>query len=62
MLGRRDKLRMVMLGGKSIDLERQEPERRPMPEWRTHDFGSILTKSIVQQARGGKPVGGQGGH
>jgi imidazolonepropionase-like amidohydrolase len=62
VLGRRDKLRMVMLGGKSIDLARTEPERKPMAEWRTHDFGSILTQSIVQQARGGKPVGGRGSH
>jgi imidazolonepropionase-like amidohydrolase len=62
VLGRRDKLRMVMLGGKSIDLTRTEPERKPMAEWRTHDFGSILTQSIVQQARGGKPVGGRGSH
>ena len=62
VLGRRDKIRMVMLGGKSIDLTRVEPERKPMPEWRTHDFGSILTKSIVQQSRGGQPVGGHGSH
>jgi imidazolonepropionase-like amidohydrolase len=62
VLGRRDKIRMVMLGGRSIDLARTEPERKPMAEWRTHDFGSILTKSIVQQARGGKPVGGHGSH
>lgn len=62
VLGRRDKLRMVMLGGKPVDLQRVEPERRPMPEWRTHDFGRILTKSIVEQARGGKPVGGHEGH
>lgn len=60
VLGQRDKLRMVMLGGKSIDLQRTEPDRRPMPEWRTHDFGSILTKAIVEQARGAKPVRGHG--
>ena len=62
VLGRRDKIRMVMLGGKSIDLTRTEPERKPMAEWRTHDFGRILTKSIVQQARGGKLEAGHGSH
>ena len=54
VLGQRDKLRMVMLGGRSVDLTRTEPERLPIPEWRTHGFGSILTKTVVQQARGGK--------
>ena len=62
VLGRRDKIRMVMLGGKSIDLTRIEPERKPLAEWRVHEFGHILTKSTVQQARGGKPVGGHGAH
>jgi imidazolonepropionase-like amidohydrolase len=51
VLGHRDKLRMVMVGGRSIDLARQEPERRPMPEWRPASFGSILTQSTVQEAR-----------
>lgn len=62
VIGRRDKLRMVMLGGKSIDLGRAEPERGPLPEWRVHEFGSILTKEVVSRARGGQPVGGHGGH
>jgi imidazolonepropionase-like amidohydrolase len=62
VIGRRDKLRMVMLGGKSIELGRTEPERTPLPEWRVHEFGSILSKEVVSQARGGKPVGGQGAH
>lgn len=62
VVGRRDKIRMVMLGGKSIDLTRIEPERKPLAEWRVHEFGHILTKSTVQQARGGKPVGGHGAH
>ncbi|HSV77775.1 MAG TPA: amidohydrolase family protein [Ramlibacter sp.] len=56
VLGRREKLRMVMLGGRSIDLTRQEPERRPMPEWRCHDFGSILTKEIVDRSRQAAPA------
>lgn len=51
VLGKRDKIRMVMLGGRSVDLARTEPERLPMPEWRTHDFGHILSKSVVEQAR-----------
>jgi imidazolonepropionase-like amidohydrolase len=51
VLGRRESIRKVILGGKSIDLTRQEPERRPMPEWRTHDFGSILSKTVVDEAR-----------
>ena len=62
VLGRRDKLRMVMLGGKSIDLTRVEPERTPLPEWRVHEFGSILTQSVVEQARSGKAAGGHGSH
>jgi len=60
LLGRRDKLRMVMLGGKSIDLTRTEPERSPLPEWRVHEFGSILSKDVVSRSRGGKPIGGHG--
>ena len=62
VLGRRDKLRMVMLGGKSVDLTRVEPERTPLAEWRVHEFGSILSKSTVERARGGKPLGGHGSH
>ncbi len=58
VIGRRDKLRMVMKGGKSIDLTRTDPERTPLPEWRVHEFGSILSKEVVSAARGGKPVGG----
>jgi len=62
LLGRRDKLRMVMLGGKSINLERTEPERSRLPEWRVHEFGSILTKEVVSRVRGGQPIGGHGSH
>jgi imidazolonepropionase-like amidohydrolase len=62
VIGRRDKLRMVMLGGKSIELGRTEPERSALPEWRVHEFGSILSKDVVSRARGGRPIGGQGGH
>lgn len=62
VIGRRDKLRMVMLGGKQIELGRSEPERSALPEWRVHEFGSILSKDVVSRARGGKPIGGQGGH
>lgn len=51
VLGQRDRLRMVMLGGRQIDLARPELERKPLPEWRVHDFGRILTKAIVEQAR-----------
>jgi imidazolonepropionase-like amidohydrolase len=58
VIGRRDKLRMVMKGGKSIDLTRTDPERTPLPEWRVHEFGSILSKEVVSAARGGKPIGG----
>lgn len=54
VLGHRDKLHAVMLNGKFVDLTREEPQRSPMPEWRTHDFGQILTKEIVQSARGNK--------
>jgi imidazolonepropionase-like amidohydrolase len=60
VVGRRDKLRMVMLGGKPIDLLRTDPDRTPLPEWRVHEFGSILSKEVVQQARGGQPIGGHG--
>lgn len=62
VLGRRDKLRQVLLGGKSIDLQRTEPERTPLPEWRVHEFGSMLSKDVVSRARGGKPIGGDGSH
>ncbi len=62
VIGRRDKLRMVMLGGKSIELDRTEPQRTALPEWRVHEFGSILSKEVVSRARGGQPIGGQGTH
>lgn len=62
VIGRRDKLRMVMKGGKSIDLTRTEPTRTPLPEWRVSEFGSILSKEVVSRARGGKPVGGHEAH
>jgi len=62
VIGRRDKLRMVMLGGKSIELDRTEPQRTALPEWRVHEFGSILSKEMVSRARGGQPIGGQGTH
>ena len=48
--------------GRANAAARVEPERKPMPEWRTHDFGRILTKSIVQQARGGNLEAGHGSH
>jgi imidazolonepropionase-like amidohydrolase len=54
VVGQKDKLEGVMLGGRWIDLKQQAPERRPMPEWRCHDFGEILTKDIVRAARQGK--------
>jgi cytosine/adenosine deaminase-related metal-dependent hydrolase len=54
VVGQQDKLEGVMLGGRWIDLSQQAPERRPMPEWRCHDFGEILTKDIVNAARQGK--------
>jgi imidazolonepropionase-like amidohydrolase len=62
VLGQRDKLRLVMLGGRSIDLTRKEPERSPLPEWRTHDFGSILSKTVVQQARAATGASGRARH
>lgn len=54
VVGQKDKLEGVMLGGRWVDLQQRPPERRPMPEWRCHDFGEILTKDIVQAARQGK--------
>ena len=54
VVGQKDKLEGVMLGGRWIDLTQQAPERRPLPEWRCHDFGEILTKDIVNAARQGK--------
>lgn len=51
VLGQRDRLRMVMLGGRQVDLQRPELERKPLLEWRTHDFGELLTKPIVAAAR-----------
>jgi len=51
VVGNRENLHAVMIGGKFVDLKREEPERLPIPEWRTHDFGQILTKQIVQTAR-----------
>ena len=62
VLGQRDKLKMVMLGGKPVNLAHTEPERKPIPEWRVHDFGSTLTKSVVERARAGKAAAGQGSH
>jgi len=58
VLGRREKLRMVMLGGKSIELGRVEPERGHLPEWRVHEFGNILSKDLVSRTRAGQPAGG----
>lgn len=57
VLGQRDRLRMVMLGGRQVDLARPELERKPLPEWRTHDFGELLTKPIVESARAAKATG-----
>ena len=55
VLGQRERLKMVMLGGRQIDLARPELERTPMPEWRVHDFGrTILSKPIVEAARAGQ--------
>lgn len=54
VVGQKDKLEGVMLGGRWVDLEHKAPERRPMPEWRCHDFGEILTKDIVNAARQGR--------
>jgi imidazolonepropionase-like amidohydrolase len=51
ILGDRDKIKFVMLGGKQIDLTRTEPERKPIPGWRTADFGEILTQDIVRKTR-----------
>ena len=51
VVGNRENLHAVMIGGKFVDLKREEPERLPIPEWRTHDFGQILTQEIVQSAR-----------
>ncbi|UUZ62804.1 amidohydrolase family protein [Polaromonas sp. P1-6] len=55
VVGKRENLHMVMLGGKPIDLHREEPPRLAIPEWRTHDFGQILTKDSVNAARVTKP-------
>ena len=51
VVGDRNNLHTVMIGGKLVDLTREDPQRLPIPEWRTHDFGQILTKQIVQTAR-----------
>ncbi len=47
---RRDKLRVVMLGGKSS-------EHDHLPEWRVHEFGSVLSKDVASRARAGQPIG-----
>lgn len=54
LLGQRDKLHAVMANGNFIDLQRKDPVRSNIPEWRCHDFGDILTKDIVEQARAAK--------
>lgn len=52
VLGDRRNLHAVMLGGRFIDLGRQDLPRTNMPDWRCHDFGEILTQDIVKGARG----------
>lgn len=54
VLGKRENLEAVLLGGRFIELGRPDLPRTPMPEWRCHDFGDILTKDIVQKARNGQ--------
>jgi len=54
LLGQREQLHAVMANGNFIDLQRKDPVRSNIPEWRCHDFGEILTKEIVAQARQNK--------
>lgn len=54
LLGKRENLDAVLLGGRFIDLGREDLPRTNMPEWRCHDFGEILTKDTVRNARGGQ--------
>jgi len=53
VLGERDRLRHVLVGGRAVDLERPQPPRRPIPGWRVSQFATqILTHDIVTSNRG----------
>lgn len=48
VLGEKDRLKHVFLGGSPVDLERRPTERRPIPGWRVTPFArQILTKDLL---------------
>jgi imidazolonepropionase-like amidohydrolase len=47
VLGDKRRLAFVMLGGRSIDLKRADPPRRPISGWRVNHYGKILTRDAI---------------
>lgn len=48
VLGEKERLRHVFAGGRSVELERPQPPRRPIPGWRVSQFATqILTHKLV---------------
>lgn len=53
VLGRREKLKLVVANGRRIDLSTSAPQRRPISGWRVNGYGAILSqgKARVGEAR-----------
>ncbi len=47
VLGERKKLKLVMKGGRSVDLETPDPVRKPIPGWRVNTYGKILSRAPI---------------
>jgi imidazolonepropionase-like amidohydrolase len=48
VLGDRGKLRFVFLGGRRVDLDAPEPQRRPISGWRVNNYGKILRRDVAR--------------
>lgn len=48
VLGDKEKLKFVLLNGRSIDLATPDPERKPISGWRVAGYGRILSKDLVR--------------
>ena len=47
VLGERKKLKLVMKGGRSVDLETPDPVCKPIPGWRVNTYGKILSRAPI---------------
>jgi imidazolonepropionase-like amidohydrolase len=50
LLGRRERLKLVVANGRAVDLALASPPRRSIPGWRVNAYGSILTQDKVPPA------------